>query len=490
MNNIISTSPTTHSGTNNGTIKIKATSVNNELSSVKKKVIIKGNGVDPVVVNVEQPGVDSILSQNNLIAGQLYLSTNVFIFRDIADRASLGVYDKICLGNIHIIDAHDYARIKSTPYGDGNNLNVPKNKYQFAILNGNIPAIDQINANEGISKYIYKYKIQGTQPSSYKEPLDNNKLVWFAKDTTEGMRADYYPLFFINGVSDFYHPNAVTPTCGYKNISLAEYLPFFGTKCIACTQDLINNDMVEDNIKYKASVYVVIGRTQQGLPDTTTTTISQTPLSIFDKMYIFKSTMIDVYKYQIKVYVNGQDKSSDLTNYVTLIGPSGTLYAKDLTTYQNLLHTKNGKLVCDDVYILCSRCIEQDLMIRKPHEIVTKSNYYVDNVTVTPGDFFNKCGETFETRFSHPIDHLQDWYQQGIDVDVKGNESYYDRYNNEDLYQFDLGWMISNNSELAVASEETITKMRKGWSPDMRYTTYPYIPKFPTAIIKIYLKSK
>jgi len=69
MNNIISTSPTTHSGTNNGTIKIKATSVNNELSSVKKKVIIKGNGVDPVVVNVEQPGVDSILSQNNLIAG-------------------------------------------------------------------------------------------------------------------------------------------------------------------------------------------------------------------------------------------------------------------------------------------------------------------------------------------------------------------------------------------------------------------------------------
>lgn len=129
-------------------------------------------------------------------------------------------------------------------------------------------------------------------------------------------------------------------------------------------------------------------------------------------------------------------------------------------------------------------------MIRKPHEIVTKSNYYVDNVTVTPGDFFNKCGETFETRFSHPIDHLQDWYQQGIDVDVKGNESYYDRYNNEDLYQFDLGWMMSNNSELAVASEETITKMLKGWSPDMPYTTYPYIPKFPTAIIKIYLKSK
>ena len=196
MNNIISTSPTTHSGTNNGTIKIKATSVNNELSSVKKKVIIKGNGVDPVVVNVEQPGVDSILSQNNLIAGQLYLSTNVFIFRSIADRTSLGVYDKICLGNTDIIGAHDYIRVKSTPYGDGNNFNTPINKYQFAILNGNIPAIDQINANEGISKYIYKYKIQGTQPSSYKEPLDNNKIVWFAKDTLEQMRADYYPLYF------------------------------------------------------------------------------------------------------------------------------------------------------------------------------------------------------------------------------------------------------------------------------------------------------
>ena len=85
---------------------------------------------------------------------------------------SLGVYDKICLGNTDIIGAHDYIRVKSTPYGDGNNFNIPITKYQFAILNGNIPAIDQINANEGISNYIYKYKIQGTQPSSYKEPLD------------------------------------------------------------------------------------------------------------------------------------------------------------------------------------------------------------------------------------------------------------------------------------------------------------------------------
>lgn len=496
MNDIIITSPTDKKGSGNGSVTVKPTSKNTELCSIKKNVIIKGNGVDPITIITEHKGIDSILEENGLTAGEIYAGAKWRMFSTVKDKYSVGIYERVSMGDIKTLGPHYYARTQNTNYGTEGSL--PANTYAYAIINGNVPVIDEINAEEGISKYIYKY---GDYVGSRKlyEPLDNTNVVWLAPNNLPEKNTQYQSLYFINTLSSVMNGGGVHPIATNGNLSLAEYLPFFGSKGIACTQDLIDANLTDDDVKYKASVYVVIGRTQGSyIPDTPVTSKEDTPMEIFDKKYIIKSTLIDVYKYHISVFVNGVNKNNDLTGYVTSIGPSGYLYAHNETTYTNLLKTRDGKLVCDDVYIMHSRRKND---IRRWHEMILNSNYTLDKVTVSAGAFFNKYNEVFKSRYNHPIEHLSDWTDGEMDYEPNGQNgerTQYDHYENEDLYQFDLSVMNGTSStpdeqyvHFDIVSAKTLALIKQtGWNPENKSFAYPYVCPMPVVNVNIYIKSK
>lgn len=426
MNSII-TSKT--QGTGNDTFTVHPDSANNEVFDVSKYVYVIVDKDTMASVKVTQNTfLDSVTDidgnghpvKENIGVYSYY--KNVLVpCHDIASATTLAGFSELYY-------MHPLNQTSKYIMYSGSDKLTPKKA--FAILNGNVPAIDSYNSVDGRQKLanaFYKGDVA----------LTNSKIVWldpyagnelskncmYIPDTILQQNGETLSLQRRQNKEPIIDSASQPRMFLRRVVDTTNVLPdrtynLFNGKPVA------SSSTIPSDIPYKNSIYVAIGMAPyakhpyfvNALKNSKYTTASQTPIdSYFEEISAIRYTLIGVMKYHFNFFYNNT-KINDLTPYIDSISPIGKK-VDTWCSYSDLTKISDGKKVCDDIYTLLNNNIAYSHFL--PHAFEMKSGYTIDKVVRVGNSVMSKIWKPVTLSDGSPSS------VNGVTIDNQGDNSWY-----------------------------------------------------------------